>query len=295
VPVTIDFRGVMLFRCSRADGTLEQILLPNAEEDSSWPENKKHPDGSDARIHYAGLVLEPKGSIKAQFIPLKDTNVEVVFEEATSDPSVSISGLPMLRPATYGKGIVDPELAATRIWVKGGTLTSHPPLPTKVKSKGFVNRPVNHHGARLTSNQTASVVVRNRSGDVLDSLTIKQGDKAAVYNYEVRYPSIHDLNYVGHCEPNEMLHDPDFIWLYSLLRDWDKDVNDHPAPSVRCVGGNDYDAKVITVFTCFPAVWENDESRLEMFSGAKASKAQSGPTSGGKSTGPSPKRGRKEK
>lgn len=266
MPINIDFRGVMLFQCVKADGgPLDRILLPNGDTDSSWPQEGKHPDGSNARTHFAGLVLERKGALDVIHVPLKDTTVEIVVDGATDGPRVNLSGLPKLRPATYGKGGgVNPRLATALITVRGGRLFGFPSLdPTKFKSKSFVNEPVDFHGARLEAETSAKIVIQKHNHEPL-TLEINPGDEVAVYNYEDRYPSMDDLRHMGRCKYNDVTRDDDFVWLYSLLDAWNKNDYDHPAPMVICKtnpspppGKIIVDATTITVFTCFPAVWDD--------------------------------------
>ena len=71
-----------------------------------------------------------------------------------------------------------------------------------------------------------------------------------------------------------MTKDDDFIWLYSLMDEWDKTLYTHYAPYIVCnanqppspppdsSGDFKLEKANITVFTCFPAVWESgDDSR----------------------------------
>jgi hypothetical protein len=257
VSVTIDFRGVMLLQCTKANGgELRQILLPNGDADSDWPEDGKHPDKkSIARRHFAGFVVERNGGVRIEHLRLRETSITIEFAGATAPATVNLSGLPKLRPATHGHGSPARDRATTGIEVKGGQMAAHPPLPTTVTSKRFFGEYVTFHGARLEGGTIATIQIEK--GTHLEKIEIKEGDRAAIYNYEKRYATFADLDHVGECE--NVLQDDDFIWLYSLLDGWDKSANAHPAPEVICDGDDDrMRARLITVFTCFPAVWEDE-------------------------------------
>ena len=256
----------MLFRCTSLNGPLEQILLPNGDHDSSWPEDGKHPNSTaKARRHFAGLALERQGAVDVVHVPLKGMDVAIVLDgETTTGPKlVELDCLPRLNPVTFGKGKVDAKLAAATVTVTGGVLGGYPPLDlTKFENTVFANEDVKVHGARLMAQTSATIIIRKKGQDKL-TLQINPGDKVAIYNFEDRYPSIEDLQAVGNCEL-EMSQDDDFIWLYSLLAPWDKKKHAHPAPVMKCKSPPRDPDKIleytfITVFTCFPAVWETSK------------------------------------
>jgi hypothetical protein len=251
VPTQIDFRGVMLFEYSKTTQRLNRILLPDGDEggkQKKWGNDKKHPDGATARVHYAGLVFQEDRALHVVHVPLKGVEVRIHEVHSEDAPTVDLGGLPKLHAVATGKK-VQPGYGAITVYLKGGEVIQEPPLPKGFVADEFGGSEITHHGARLTCNHAIEVgVFLNEQR--LWYCNVGEHDQLAIYNYETRYPSIYDLNDVGACD-EELVEDIDFKWLYSLLDDHGQDL---PAPKVKC------DTKTVTVFTCFPAVWEADDS-----------------------------------
>ena len=254
MPVKIDFRGVMLFNCDNAGGNLTNILIPDAQAvDEKWQKGGKHPDDSEARVHYAGLVVQRPRPLEIVHVPLRGAGatVRISIEGGTGPTEVELDGLPMLRPATFGIGMPDPNLAAATVTITGGgKVKQEPKLPDIIESDKFLQSSVTHHGGRLEADK---ITITVKIGLESTELKLRDNDRAAIYNYEVRYPTIDDLELVGQCldeDKDKRVQDDDFKWLYSLLSDWDKDKDIYLlAPKIKC-------QRFVTVFTCFPAVWE---------------------------------------
>src|SRR5687768_13672498 len=146
----------MLFNCTRATndenqpGILKNILIPDGVDvGDKWKSVKKHPDDSEARVHHAGLVVQPAGQLRIVHVPLNAANVEIATAGSGS-VTVALGGLPRFRPAIFGKGTLDVNLATTQVSITGGgQLNQHPVLPKKVKPVKFLTSSVTHHGAQI--------------------------------------------------------------------------------------------------------------------------------------------------
>jgi hypothetical protein len=243
--VQIAFRGVMLFECFQMgdERRLKHVLLPDGDEpedaQKKWKTGGKHPDGSEAYVHHAGLVFEARNALEVVHVPLRGRKVKIFEVNATEPTSVTLDGLPKLRYAVSPDTTVDPEYEHATVEIYGGALTASPPLPDGIVAEKFGESDVTHHGALLTCTKWTR--------------TLGDGDKLAVYNYETRFPSIWDLDAVGTCVLN-MDEDHDFKWLYSLLGKHPQKLS---APRITCPN-DDKLWGFITIFTCFPAVWEGD-------------------------------------
>lgn len=245
--VTIDFRGVMLFQCSAPGGTLEHVLIPDADGygQGDWGTNNKHPDGSEATVHHAGLLLQKGGSLEVIHLPLKGTSVTIMMDSITVAPTVELGGLPQFSGLESNPPVL--ANAACAISIMGGRLDKDGPLPATITST-FKNSTLTHRAIRLVGNSHAKISVVHRSGTWTADMS--HGDRAAIYNYEVRYPSFADLDHIGDCESGSDYDDHDFKWLYSLLHNGKGLKLD--APKLKC--GN---KRTVSVFTCFPGVWYN--------------------------------------
>jgi hypothetical protein len=286
----------MLFVCKGA--SLESILLPDANEapdkPQKWAHADQHPDGSPATVHHAGLVYRKAQEVALTHVLLKGLEVRI-NEDGTNAASSSLSGLPLLSNGLPGSVYPDGTKAATTVLVKDGSIAKHEKL--EVGDGKYMGTELQGVAARLTYDHEVTVAAY-RGDDKVWSCTLDNDSELAIYNFDAKYADFDELTEQVPCKGTRI--DNDFKWIYSLLSGDGAPKETLRAPMIYCHqpnDGNNHSEKIwnITIFTCFPAVWDNGSSSL-MSSGAKSSKGQSRASSLGRSkTRSAPARPRKKK
>jgi len=258
-------------------GTLEGVVVPNA---FSWTTPRDgtaghHADGTDARVHYAGvLLLRPNGDVIDRYEGLLNT---VVFDDGSQTrPSCDLEAVPPLDVVNNAGGndrleldVLPAHTAFTAYFVGGE-------IRPKIKSdrKWTVNDP---HGKnhRFKNKRTATLVSawRTRETEVVVSINgrvrhrLRHNERAFVYNVDELAPTESDLLRIEQCDGGTY-PDHDYKWFYGLtrpadhsltLREWaTRTGGELLAPVTDCepaVSLGILKKKTPLVSTCFGGTW----------------------------------------
>ena len=270
----VNFVGPMLFVLDKKK--LDRIYVPNAKElaprDSNWP--GLHADGSQARPHYAGiLLLDKNNKPKAQREDL--TGKTLGISDGTNGPtSFKLKLVPAIDEINAGNGVglvLDPRppYLAFEVQLTGGDMDRvESNLGWRIrdpfgKKHRFRKKQVLWYREFWTARKApVSITI-----DGVQWMTLDADDNAYVYNAEKPFPSVGDLESGEYCKGLGTLYpDDDFKWLYGLTRpsnnstlsDWANDQTDGEllAPFTRC------ESLLNTPFvsTCYAATWGGGET-----------------------------------
>ena len=222
--IEVQIVGPCLFVTNQ--GKLEDVVVPNAfsvAKPRDGTDATHHADGTAARVHYAGvLLLRPNGDVIDRYEGVLN---EVMFDDGDGNPpSVDLEAVPPLDEVNNAGGNnklrldILPEYTAFTATFLGGEIVPG----TKSNRKWAVKDPHGkNHRFKNKRNATLVSAWRTQANQVVvwidgrNVRTLRNGERAYVYNADARSPSECDLrrveNGTGGTYP-----DHDYKWLYSL-------------------------------------------------------------------------------
>ncbi len=251
MPVTVHFRGSMLF-CSKKDGTLDRILLPDCRitppEGTGTVTGMEHLDGRRAILHYHG-IHEPSAAIKHR--DFRNENVTIRGGTTADKPVANLSILPVLPKHIFKLDLGHPHSTVE--------LFGNPTITTRYSAGSsrifsFLDQPLVHDQVLATFPDDVTIQIGNDT-----SFSVPNGD-VYLYNFDVEHPTVTELTY-GSTTDQEILVDDDFKWVYALVspraKKSRKKATGRFLPSPVSVARDGDTLFTIFVSTCFPAMIED--------------------------------------
>lgn len=246
MPITVSFRGPMLFVTDDASGpelkdVVNRVVIP----DSTAAD--KHADGTEAKPHSAGLLLiEPNRP--QVYIPLGGRQVEILADGEIGAPTVDeeFLGVPPIHEMVGASRGTPLQLkdrlddGRTTVVFAGGAMSGEMKIEKRMELARYktdaIPWPVTAMPVWKTNSSKATV--RLSGGNYADEV-IQVGPETAIYlyNWDVPFPTAEMLR--ARVEPSKGVVDDDFKWVYNLLepvnrtwKDWLEGGAELPAPRV---------------------------------------------------------------
>ena len=234
--VKVTFRGPCLYL--NRGKVAEMVWLPDGLRVLKSDNGKKerHPDGTDASPHFAGLVVfeGKEGETVIRRLSLRGkvvtigTGTEKCKTTASYDQIVPIDEVANDGHKDKMRLIrqTDPRFnqrVTTKVKLRGGSLASDVESPAKFEMKTTVGGFGKSHRIPLSATWSlpgteTTIRLQNRDGTEREAFVLKSSQRAVIYNWDSQEPTQTELlDPPKGAEGVNLLEDVDFKWLYEAF------------------------------------------------------------------------------
>lgn len=226
MPIKVHFRGPMLFVTDSESGdVVDRILIPDSTS------LRKHPDGSEAIPHDAGLLLID-GDKTEVYVPLAGRTITIAATGEKGRPKITrdFLGVPPLNEMTNSSEATSqsapmrlrnaPDAEPTTIEITGGRMSGEMKIDrTKVELLRHNARPLPWEITTMPTweSDAAQGTITLKGGHRKDeTIDLGPGVSVYIYNWDIPFPRQDQLTAMR-TETDEIT-DLDFKFVYTLLK-----------------------------------------------------------------------------